>query len=121
MHKLGVMIVAGAICLLLGLIFIFVGMIVQGEANQIESLPLLTTVADIRDSEDGRAASIDARIAERNDLYDEGLVAYVRQEHRGQKCNNSDDDCEPLWVEDDRVTPPLWLDISDGRLLLTQK
>lgn len=117
MPKLTVLTVSGAILLLIGVLFVLVGTGARRESRQLEQLPILT-VAGLRQSEDGRAAGIDARIAERNDLYYEGLVAYVRQEYRGETCSTLDDDCEPVWVEDERVTPPLWLDAPDGRLMV---
>lgn len=117
MPKLGMMLVGGAICLLIGVIFTVIGVGIQRETSRLESLPILTA-AGIRDSDDGRPAGLDARIAERNDLYYEGMVAYVRQEYRGEKCSSNNDNCESIWVEDERVTPPLWLDAPDGRVLV---
>lgn len=117
MPKLDGLIFGGAICLLIGVVFTLVGLAVGRETGRLENLPVLTA-ADLRISDDGRPAGIDAHIAERNDLYFGGLVAYVRREYQGKKCSAPNDNCESIWVEDERVTPPLWLDAPDGRIFV---
>ncbi|MCB0209218.1 MAG: hypothetical protein KDJ52_07805 [Anaerolineae bacterium] len=114
MPKLNPLIFVGVIFLIIGVVFTLVGLGVRRESSRLESLPLLTA-AEISASNDGLVAGVDARIAERNDLQYEGLVAYVREEYRGEKCSTTDDDCEAVWAVDERVTPPLWLDAPDGR------
>jgi hypothetical protein len=67
---------------------------------------------------------LEGKISERNPFQFRPFVAYVRREYQGQRCendlNDDDDDldCEEVWVEDERVTPPLWLDLSGGRAKL---
>ena len=120
MSRLSALIVAGGIFLVIGVVFTLVGLGVQHDSNRLADLPLLTA-AEIGTSNDGLTAAVDATIAERNDLHYEGLVAYAREEYRGEECSTLDDECESLWIEDERVTPPLWLDTSDGRLLVINK
>jgi hypothetical protein len=58
---------------------------------------------------------IEGRISERNPLHFRSFVAYVRYEYQGR---DNDNDNEVKWVEDERVTPPLLLDLPGGRIQL---
>lgn len=77
-------------------------------ADRAERLPL----ASARDIERGTAGAeviVEGRISTRNPQRFREFVAYVREEYRG-----SDDDGDPEWREDERVTPPLVLELPDG-------
>lgn len=71
---------------------------------------------------------LEGKIAERNRLLERDLVVYISSQYRGERCvtptpdhDNFDDppQCQSIWVEVTRETPPLWLDLSDGRARLT--
>jgi hypothetical protein len=80
------------------------------EAARVAQLsPLSATV--LEDSPPGQAALIEGRISERNRQRLREFVVYVREEYRG-----SDDDGDPKWSEDKRVTPPLLIELADGRV-----
>jgi hypothetical protein len=95
--------------------FVAVMLIVSGrdaarEAELVSQLsPLSATV--LEDSPPGRTALIEGRISERNQQRFREFVVYVREEYRG-----SDDDGDPEWYEDERVTPPLLVELTDGRV-----
>ncbi|MFP4440643.1 MAG: hypothetical protein ACLFVO_25695 [Chloroflexaceae bacterium] len=89
---------------------ILVGRNAAREAARVAQLsPLSATV--LEDSPPGRAALIEGRISERNQQRLREFVVYVREEYRG-----SDDDGDPKWSEDERVTPPLLIELADGRV-----
>lgn len=119
-----IFIFVGAFFLLIGLIFVGVGMSSRREVDRLETLPLLD-LAGLNDTAAGTEALLEGRVSERNPFQFRPFVAYIRQEYQGQKCEdnlNDDDnslDCEAVWVEDERVTPPLWLDLPGGRARLT--
>jgi len=70
---------------------------------------------------------LQGQIAERNALLEQDFVAYVRHQYRGERCvtpTPTHDNyvgvttCEPIWTEEKRETPPLWLELSEGRVQL---
>jgi hypothetical protein len=81
-------------------------------AARVERLSPLTAVT-LAESPAGQEGLIEGRIAERNPVHFRLFVAYVRSEYRGR-----DDDDDAIWVEDERVTPPLLLDLPGGRVQL---
>ncbi|HXV43733.1 MAG TPA: hypothetical protein VEC96_11780 [Anaerolineae bacterium] len=106
----------------LGLIFISVGLALllffmpslNQAAERVESLPSLTA-ATLAQGPPGREGLLEGRISERNPTYFRDFVAYVRYEYQGR---DNDNDNEVRWVEDERVTPPLLLDLPGGRVQL---
>jgi hypothetical protein len=104
----------------LGLIFIGVGAALRlflmpsfnQAAERVESLPPLTA-ATLGQGPPGREGLLEGRISERNPTYFRAFVAYVRYEYQGK-----DEDGNDLWVEDERVTPALLLDLPGGRVQL---
>lgn len=81
-------------------------------AARVERLSPLTA-ALLAESPVGQEGLIEGRVSERNPLHFRLFVAYIRQEYRGQ-----DDDNDAIWVEDERVTPALLLDLPGGRVQL---
>ena len=104
----------------LGFIFAGIGAALLGyfvpllnqAAARIEGLAPLTAVL-LANSPPGRTGLIEGRISERNPTQFRLFVAYVRYEYQGE-----DDDGDSQWVEDERVTPPLLLDLPGGRVQL---
>jgi len=117
-------VVIGVFLSIFGVIFLGVGITffsassdIDQETDYVETLPLLEA-AQLKDTQAGTEAVIAGQIAERNPLHDNGFVAYIRSEYRGERCTTDDDgneDCEAIWIEDERVTPTLWLDLMGGR------
>jgi hypothetical protein len=77
-------------------------------ADRAERLRTLSAAA-LDDSMPGREALLEGRISERNPTRFRDLVAYVREEYRG-----TDDDGDEEWREDERATPRLLIELSDG-------
>ncbi|GAB4214496.1 MAG: hypothetical protein OHK0022_53110 [Roseiflexaceae bacterium] len=84
----------------------------QAAADRAERLPPLSAAA-LDDGQPGREVLIEGRVSERNQALFQGMVAYVRQEYRG-----TDDDGDARWSEDERRTPPLWIDLPGGAVKL---
>jgi hypothetical protein len=105
---------------LLGLLFAGLGLAIwwyfiplfNQEAARIEPLTPLTA-STLAESPLGQEALIEGRVSERNPTQFRLFVAYVRYEYRGDN-----DEGKSKWVEDERITPPLWLDLPGGRVQL---
>ncbi|MFN8453202.1 MAG: hypothetical protein U0401_00785 [Anaerolineae bacterium] len=118
----------------IGLLFLLVGVGLLGwgrsQAQAIEqasSGPMVRSAAELSQSSPGAVIMLEGKIAERNPLLERELVAYVSSQYRGERCltptpdNDNFDDppqCQSIWVEANRETPPLWLDLSGGRVQL---
>jgi hypothetical protein len=111
----------GGIFLLIGLGLLVAGARLSQATRQAAALPLLNAV-QLSQAPLGAAAMIEGKIAERNTLYAEGFVAYLRRLYQGERCSSqggtATPKCEAVWIEEERVTPPLWLDLPDGRIRL---
>lgn len=107
------LIVFGAIFFVAGLPFVWVGWYLGNEADRLTQLPVFT-LAELTQSGPGLAGTLEGRIAERNELHFRTFVAYVQERYDGEDCD--DDGCEAIWTVIERRTPPLLLDLSEGRL-----
>lgn len=58
----------------------------------------------------GSEVLIEGQLSSRNNRLFREYVAYIREEYRG-----SDDDGDPEWVEDERRTPPLLIEVGGVR------
>ena len=114
--KRGCQLPFGSLLLLgIGLIFLVAGgaLAIFGarqataEADRAERLAPLG-IETIDDSRPGREALVEGRIGARNQPLFQDFVAYVREEYRG------DEDDKEKWVEDERRTPPLQIELKDG-------
>jgi hypothetical protein len=102
---------------MLGLAFVAVGVGVgvfgaraaSAAAARAEELRPLSAAA-LDDAAPGREALVEGHISDRNAARFRELVAYIREEYRGE-----DDDGDDRWSVDERVTPPLLIDLADGR------
>jgi hypothetical protein len=104
----------GAVFVLLGGGFLWGYFYTQRETKTAEQIPLYT-VAQLGRVPSDTLVAVEGRISERNTSQAEGLVVYTQHQYQGIHCD-ADDDCEEVWSEIERVTPALWLDLSDGRL-----
>jgi len=121
---MGTKVIVGIFLTIFGIVFLIVGIsfvrassATTQETDYIETLPLLNAT-QLQDTRAGTEAVIEGRIAERNALHDNGFVTYIRSEYQGERCTEDDDgneDCEEIWIEDERITPTLWLDLTGGR------
>ena len=113
--------------LIIGVPFVWIGSTLNQETDKVAALPVLT-VALLDENLIGQEAVLEGRLSERNPLQIQSFIAYTRREYQGQDCRTvfddddlDDDDyeCRAIWVEDERVTPPLWLDVAGGRMRVT--
>jgi len=97
------------------------------EIDRAAAGQVLHTVTQLSQTPPNTAVMLEGKIAERNSLFDQGFVAYVRSQYRGERCvtpTPTQDNyegvsiCESIWTEEERETPPLWLDLSEGRMQL---
>ena len=103
----------GAIFFVVGLPFIGVGWHQANEADRLNDLPLFD-LASLTQSGPGLAGTLEGKIAERNALPFRTFVAYVQERYEGEDCD--DDGCDSIWSEIERQTPPLLLDLPEGRV-----
>jgi hypothetical protein len=108
------LVVAGLMGLTIGLIvaIAYAGLAAREAARVERLLPL--TLASLRDLKVGREALIEGHISAQNPALLQDFVAYVREEYRGRGKNRS-------WVEAERRTPPLLIDLSDGIVALADE
>ncbi len=104
----------GTVFVLLGGGFLWGYSYAQQEIELAEQTPLSTT-AQLASTPSGTLAAVEGQISEQNTSHFEGLVAYTQHQYQGVHCDD-DDDCEEVWLETERVTPALWLDLPDGRV-----
>lgn len=113
--------VFGGLFLLMGLGLLGIGARLSEATRQAASLPLFNA-AQLSQAPPGAAAMIEGKIAERNPLHAEGFAVYRRQLYQGERCSSqggtATPKCEAVWTEEERVTPPVWLDLADGRIRL---
>ncbi len=109
-----------------------VGLLLWGssQAQAIEQAsagPVVRSAAQLSQVSPGTVVMLEGKIAERNRLLEQGLVAYVSHQYRGERCvtptPDHDDfadlpECRSIWVEAKRETPPLWIELSGGRVQL---
>lgn len=100
----------GAIFTLVGLIFVGVSLVIGQDMARVGGLPLVDATA-LANTPLGGEVLIEGRISARARPRFREFVAYVRDEYRG---NDSDGDAQ--WVEDERLTPQLLLELADGRV-----
>jgi hypothetical protein len=106
----------GLVAGFVGLVFVVLGVglgffgsrAATAAADRAEQLPLLTAQSVERGAVD-QEAIVEGRISARNPARFREFVAYIREEYHG-----TDDDGDPDWREDERVTPPLLLELDDG-------
>ncbi|EFO79588.1 hypothetical protein OSCT_2714 [Oscillochloris trichoides DG-6] len=80
----------------------------QNEAERVAKLTPMTRMA-LERAAVGTPVLLEAQVSSRNPTKFRSFVAYVREEYRGR---DSDGDAD--WREDERVTPPLLLDLDGG-------
>ncbi len=117
----------GGLLSLVGLVLLLLGRSQAQETERLAAGPVINTLAQLSQTLPGGAVVLQGTIAERNPLLDQEFVAYVRSQYRGELCVTATPTkgnvtgrkmCEANWVEDKRETPPLWLELSEGRVQL---
>jgi hypothetical protein len=81
-----------------------------------ERVPLYTAV-QLTDLPTGTVVGVEGQIGEENASSADGLVVYTTERYEGIHCeenNKGEEECEEVWRQIEHVTPPLWLDLSDG-------
>jgi len=118
----------GGIFLLTGFGLLAIGRAGAQAIERASGQVILRNVVQLGQTPPGAMVMLEGKIAERNLLLDQGFIAYVRSQYRGERCvtptpdnDNFDDSprCESIWIEEKRETPLLWLDLSGGRIQLT--
>ncbi|MEI6777274.1 MAG: hypothetical protein WCK70_10255 [Chloroflexales bacterium] len=106
---------------LMGSVFLCIGVVLgsfgargaNAEADRAERLSPLSAAA-IGDAQPGSEALLEGSLSARNPLRFRDFVAYIREEYRG-----SDSKKNAKWVEDQRVTPPLLVDVVGGSVQIS--
>ena len=105
----------GIIFTLVGAGFLWGHSNTQNEIRLVEQIPLVTATR-LMDMSSDTSVAIEGRVSERNTSHN-GLVVYTIFQYRGYECDDEDsNDCEEVWLQTERVTPALWLDLPDGRV-----
>ncbi len=118
----------------IGGLFVLVGLglLLQGrsqvqEIERVGASQIVRTLAQLSQIPPGGAAMLQGTISERNSLFEQDFAAYVRHQYQGEHCvtptatrdnYRGATTCQPIWTEDKRETPRLWLDLSEGRVQL---
>ena len=108
----------GLVLLIIAVPFVWLGRAQRLQADATEQLPLLTA-SRLAQSEPGQRAALEGFIAERNPIHFRKFVAYRWELYQGQRCTEDDEgseDCEEIWIEQEKIYPRLWIDVSDGRV-----
>jgi hypothetical protein len=101
--------IVGAFFMVIGVVIAIVVTTMAGSAAaRAENLEPLSATA-LESATIGSEALIEGRISRRNQPVFRNFVAYIREEYRG-----SDDDGDDEWVEDERRTPPLVVEVAGG-------
>lgn len=110
----------GAIFTLIGAVFIGISYNASAEAARVGAMTPLS-VQQLANTPAGSEVIIEGRISERNTGLRDGLVALIERQYRGIECDDNDnrDSCHQVWTETQRATPALWLDITGGRLQIS--
>jgi len=117
----------GGLLFLVGVVLLLLGRSQAQETEQLAAGPVLNSLAQLSQTPPGGAVMVQGTIAERNALLDQEFVAYVRDQYQGERCVTATPTqgsvtgrttCEPIWTEEKRETPPLWLELSEGRVQL---
>ena len=117
----------GGLLFLVGLALLLLGRSQAQETEQLAAGPVLNSLAQLSQTPPGGAVMVQGKVAERNAPLDQEFVAYVRDQYQGERCVTATPSkgsvtgrtmCDPIWTEDKRETPPLWLDLSEGRVQL---
>lgn len=116
----------GWILLLLGTVFggvglfvIWLGFSIRWETTAVEQLPAFSSMTALQQANPSGQVVLEGKISENNQIFTQAFVAYIRKIYEGEECTRDDDgnrDCKSIWTENERETPPLWLDLSDGRV-----
>ncbi|MEI7771845.1 MAG: hypothetical protein WCI67_17770 [Chloroflexales bacterium] len=101
---------------LMGSVFLCIGVVLgtvaarsaSAEADRAERLAPASAAA-LEDSPLGKEILVEGALSARNKPRFRDFVAYTREEYRG-----SDKDGHAKWSEDERVTPPLLVDLAAG-------
>jgi hypothetical protein len=115
----------GGLFLVVGLVLLSVGRS-QGQAiERLAAEPVLDSLAQLRQTSPGAVVLLQGKVAERNERFEQGFVAYVSWQYQGERCVTPTPDrdnqvgasqCESIWGEVGRETPALWLDLAEGRV-----
>jgi hypothetical protein len=103
----------------IGLVTAWLGFSTRREATAVEQLPAFASLTALRQANPSGQVGLEGKISENNQIFTQRFVAYIREVYEGEECRRDDDgnrDCESVWRENGRETPPLWLDLSDGRV-----
>lgn len=117
----------GGLFLLTGLILLFLGRMQAQKIERIAGGAVVRSATELAQAPAGTVIMAQGQIAERNKPLEQGFVAYTLSQYQGERCatptpsrDNEQGDaiCEAIWVETGRQTPPLWIDLSGGRVQL---
>jgi hypothetical protein len=117
----------GGLLLLVGLVLLLLGRSQAQETERLAAGPVVDSLTQLSQTPPGGAVMVQGKIAERNALLEQEFVAYVRDQYGGERCvtptptrdsYHGGTICEPIWTEDKRETPRLWLELSEGRVQL---
>ncbi len=106
--------------LAIGLLFTVVGLVfgvvapraTGQEITRVERLPPFA-VGDLREQPVGAEVLVEGRVSDRMPAAFRSYVAYAREEYRGRERTGNRGQ---RWVEDERVTPPLVVELSSGQV-----
>jgi hypothetical protein len=107
---------AGIVCLAFGGFLTWAGSSNAAYANQLSQYVAWSPNQPV-DMAIASPSYLEGIVSDRNPTYTQGLVAYTRSDYRGTERRTTSDPNghsyrRPVWKEDERMTPALWLDVE---------
>jgi len=101
--------IGGIIVAFLAMVTCFAAIGAHQALQRVETTPLLDSIIFF-DTPDQTQAFLESRISERNEIMFRDFVAY--EIYHYEEGTDEDDD---EWVFDERIAPPIWIEIDDGQ------
>ena len=115
--------VGGLFCIM-GVLVIIGGLVSTFQVSSLSTAPSLN-LSTLKATAPGEEVFVEGSISEKNPLQFRAFVAYNQELYDGKSCTREGNnptgsknrvDCTFFWITEERVTPPLWLDLPDGQV-----
>ena len=114
----------GGLFLIIGGLAILYGFVSTFQVSTLSTAPSFDLSA-LEAAAPGEEVFLEGTVSEKNPLQLRAFAAYYQELYDGQSCTREGDSpvgnrnrtsCTLHWITEERVTPPLWLDLPDGQV-----